>query len=80
MQTKPMSDYQVKRFLTYLNDRIEQHSQNLSCHRGGSEHRQLVKTERAEAEVIRNAFLNILKGEKRRPFKQLTTQPGAYGK
>lgn len=77
MQTTPMSDCQVKRFLTYLNDRIEKHNQNLSWHRGQSEHRMLVKTERAEAEVIRNAFLNVLKSKKHRPIHRRSIQPDA---
>jgi hypothetical protein len=44
-----------------MDKRIEKHNQNMSGY-GGSEHRMLVKTERAEAEVIRNKFLKILEG------------------
>jgi hypothetical protein len=56
-----MNEYQVRQFIFYMDKRIEKHNQNMSGY-GGSEHQMLVKTERAEAEVIRNRFLNILKG------------------
>ena len=56
-----MNKHKVWQFMMYMEERIEKHNQNLSGY-GGSEHRMLVKTERAEAEVIRNKFLEILSG------------------
>ena len=61
MQTNTMSENQVRQFIIYMDKRIEKHNRNMSGY-AGSEHRMLVKTERAEAEVIRNQFLNILEG------------------
>ena len=61
MQANSMSENQVRQFIVYMDKRIEKHNRNMSGY-GGSEHRMLVKTERAEAEVIRNKFLDILEG------------------
>ena len=61
MQINSMSKFQVRQFIIYMAKRIEKHNQNMSGY-AGSEHRMLVKTERAEAEVIRNKFLDILEG------------------
>jgi hypothetical protein len=59
MRSISMSENQVRQFICYMDKRIETHNQNMSGY-GGSEHRMLVKTERAKAKVIRNKFLNIL--------------------
>ena len=61
MRPTSMSENQARQFIYYMDKRIEKHNQNMSGY-GGSEHRMLVKTESAEAEVIRNKFLNILEG------------------
>jgi hypothetical protein len=62
----PMSKDQVKQFIAYLDDRIKKHNENLDRCFGYSDDRTLIKTERAEAQVIRNAFLNILAPGRRR--------------
>ncbi len=61
MQPISMNKNQVRQFIFYLDKGIEKHNQNMSGY-GGSEHRMLAKTERAEAEVIRNKFLKIMEG------------------
>jgi hypothetical protein len=63
METRAMNHDKMQRFINYLNDRIEKHNRNLARCFGYSDDRTLIKTERAEAEVIRSAFLRIL-----RPF------------
>jgi hypothetical protein len=55
---KPMSENQVEQFLTFLKERIGWHYEKMAGTL--SHHRVLIKTERAEAEVIRAAFLKIL--------------------
>jgi hypothetical protein len=55
-----MSADQVKRFIAYLDDRIKKHNENLERCFGYSDDRTLIKTERAEAQVIRNAFLSFI--------------------
>jgi hypothetical protein len=54
---KSMSENQVGEFLTFLRERIEWHYEKLAGTL--SHHRVLIKTERAEAEVILNTFLQI---------------------
>jgi hypothetical protein len=53
-----MNVNQIKGFLTFLKKRIEKHYQNMSG--AQPQHRVLIKTERAEAEVILSTFLEIL--------------------
>jgi hypothetical protein len=53
-----MNVNQIKGFLTFLKKRIESHYQNMSG--AQPQHRVLIKTERAEAEVILSTFLAIL--------------------
>ena len=55
---KPMSENQVEQFLNFLKERIGWHYEKMAGTL--SHHRVLIKTERAEAEVIRSAFLKIL--------------------
>jgi len=55
---KSMKKKQVGEFLTFLRDRIEWHDEKLT--NTLSDHRVLIKTERAEAEVILKMFLKIL--------------------
>ncbi len=58
---KPMSKTRVREFMTYLKSRIESHNRKMSG--ALARHRVLIKTERAEAEVIQEAFQKILNGE-----------------
>ena len=60
---KSMNATRVGEFVTYLKSRIDQHNQRM-C-RAMARHRVLIKTERAEAEVIMEAFMAILKGEEK---------------
>ena len=53
-----MTENQVEQFLTFLKERIGWHYEKMAGTL--SHHRVLIKTERAEAEVIRVAFLKIL--------------------
>jgi len=53
-----MNENQVEQFLTYLKERIGWHYKKMTGTL--SHHRVLIKAERAEAEVIREAFLKIL--------------------
>jgi hypothetical protein len=53
-----MNGNKVNGFLTFLKNRIRRHYQNMSG--AMPRHRVLIKTERAEAEVILNTFLKIL--------------------
>ena len=55
---KTMSENQVSEFLAFLKERIDWHYKKMS--RTLSHHRVLIKTERAEAEVILSIFLEIL--------------------
>ena len=55
---KPMNENQVGEFLTLLKERIDWHSEKMAGTL--SHHRLLIKTEKAEAEVILKAFLKIL--------------------
>ena len=55
---KSMSENQVNEFLTFLKERIEWHTEKMA--RTLSHHRVLIKTERAEVEVILRTFLAIL--------------------
>jgi hypothetical protein len=59
---KSMSKKRVGEFMSYLKSRIERHNQKMTG--AIARHRVLIKTERAEAEVILEAFLEIL-NEKR---------------
>ena len=58
---KPMNATRVGEFMTYLKSRIDRHNEKVSC--ALARHRVLIKTERAEAEVILAAFVEILNGE-----------------
>ena len=58
---RSMNKNQVGEFLTFLRKRIEKHYRIMNG--AIAEHRVLIKTERAEAEVILNTFLKILSGE-----------------
>jgi hypothetical protein len=58
---KPMNATRVGEFTAYLKNRIERHNQKMS--RALARHRVLIKTERAEAEVILDAFLEISNAE-----------------
>jgi len=58
---KSMNENQTSGFLTFLKKRIERHYQSMSG--AMPRHRVLIKTERAEAEVILETFLKILNGE-----------------
>jgi hypothetical protein len=55
---KSMSENQVDQFLTFLKERIGWHYEKMAGTL--SHHRVLIKTERAEAEVILSMFLEIL--------------------
>ena len=55
---KSMNENQVSEFLDFLKNRIGWHYEKMAGTL--SHHRVLIKTERAEAEVIRAAFLKIL--------------------
>jgi hypothetical protein len=55
---RSMSENQVDQFLTFLKERIGWHYEKMAGTL--SHHRVLIKTERAEVEVIRAAFLKIL--------------------
>jgi hypothetical protein len=55
---KSMNQNQTSGFLTFLKKRIERHYQSMSGAK--PRHRVLIKTERAEAEVILSTFLAIL--------------------
>lgn len=55
---KSMNKKQVGEFLTFLRERIEWHTEKIA--HSLSDHRVLIKTERAEAEAILNTFLKIL--------------------
>ena len=57
-----MSEEQVGEFLTFLRERIKWHYKNMAG--TFSHHRVLIKTERAEANVILNTFLKILNAAK----------------
>ena len=59
---KSMSKTSVGEFMTYLKGRIETHNQKMAG--AMARHRVLIKTERAEAEVILNEFLEILNEKK----------------
>jgi hypothetical protein len=56
-----MNANQISGFLNFLKKRIEGHYQSMSG--ALPRHRVLIKTERAEAEVILETFLEILNGE-----------------
>jgi hypothetical protein len=56
-----MNATRVGEFMDYLKSRIDRHNEKMS--RALARHRVLIKTERAEAEVIMEAFLEILNGE-----------------
>ena len=58
---KSMSKTRVGEFMTYLKMRIERHNEKMAG--AMARHRVLIKTERAEAEVIQEAFLEILTKE-----------------
>jgi hypothetical protein len=58
---KSMNQTQTSGFLNFLKKRIEGHYQNMSGAK--PRHRVLIKTERAEAEVILGIFLKILNEE-----------------
>jgi len=60
---KSMSKNQINGFLTFLRKRIEKHYQNMSG--AQPQHRVLIKTERAEADVILSMFLEILNDRSR---------------
>jgi hypothetical protein len=49
---------QVSEFVCFLKDRIDRHYQKMAG--AMADHRVLIKTERAEAEMILNMFLKIL--------------------
>jgi hypothetical protein len=55
---KSMSKTRVGEFMTYLKGRIEWHNEKMVG--AMARHRVLIKTERAEADVILAAFLKIL--------------------
>ena len=55
---KSMNKKQVGEFLTFLRGRIEWQDEKIASTL--SDHRVLIKTERAEAEVILKMFLKIL--------------------
>lgn len=59
---KDMSEKQVEMFMKYLDERIKRHNENVDRYGRDKEFnlRTIVKTERAEAEVIRAQFYNIL--------------------
>lgn len=59
---KSMHENQVGEFLNFLRERIEWHYEKMAGTL--SDHRVLIKTERAEAEVILNTFLQILNDRK----------------
>ena len=59
---RPMTKSQVGEFLAFLRDRIEWHYEKMAG--SLSDHRVLIKTERAEVEVILNTFLKILNDRK----------------
>jgi DnaJ-domain-containing protein 1 len=59
---KSMSKKRVGEFMSYLKSRIERHNQKMTG--AIARHRVLIKTERAEAEVILETFMEIL-NEKR---------------
>ena len=59
---KSMNKKQVGEFLTFLRGRIEWHIGKMA--NSLSDHRVLIKTERAEVEVILNTFLKILNDRK----------------
>jgi hypothetical protein len=56
-----MNANQISGFLNFLKKRIEGHYQSMSG--ALPRHRVLIKTERAEAEVILETFLEILNGK-----------------
>jgi hypothetical protein len=58
---KSMNQNQTSGFLTFLKKRIERHYQSMSGAK--PRHRVLIKTERAEAEVILGVFVKILNEE-----------------
>ena len=55
---KSMNENQVGEFLVFLKERIDWHHEKMAGTL--SHHRVLIKTEKAEAEVIQNMFLKIL--------------------
>lgn len=55
---KSMSKTRVGEFMTYLKSRIDRHNQKMVG--AMARHRVLIKTERAEASAIMEAFLEIL--------------------
>jgi hypothetical protein len=57
-----MGEEQVGEFLTFLRERTKWHYKNMAGTL--SHHRVLIKTERAEANVISNTFLKILDAAK----------------
>ena len=57
-----MCENQVGEFLTFLRERIEWHYEKMAGTL--AHHRVLIKTERAEAQVILNTFMQILDGRK----------------
>ena len=59
---KSMSKTRVGEFMTYLKSRIERHNRKMIG--AIARHQVLIKTERAEAEVILNEFLEILNEKK----------------
>ena len=59
---RAMRENQVGEFLNFLRERIQWHHEKLAGTL--AHHRVLIKTERAEAEVILNTFLKILNAEK----------------
>jgi hypothetical protein len=59
---KSMCENQVGEFLTFLRERIEWHYEKMAGTL--AHHRVLIKTERAEAQVILNTFMQILDGRK----------------
>lgn len=59
---KPMNENQVGEFLAFLEKRIEWHYEKMAGTL--SHHRVLIKTEKAEAGMIREAFLKILNEQK----------------
>jgi hypothetical protein len=60
---KSMNATRVGEFTAYLKNRIDRHNQKMP--RALARHRVLIKTERAEAEVILEAFVEILNGKAR---------------
>ena len=58
---RSMNENQINGFLNFLKNRIQSHYQSMTGAK--PRHRVLIKTERAEAEVILEAFLKILINE-----------------